>query len=135
MLIFRLIPRGLCRVRLEAAISSRISSSTALWNCLRPRGGNSAEGCHLAADNAHCVEKGQLVRILIGAQRGFVHEAADGEMGHEQAIELLPYQIRRLTAQDDLCSPQVSLELIERRLSGKGLARCADARPVSNPSP
>jgi hypothetical protein len=70
------------------------------------------------------VEEGQPVGILIGAQRGFVHETADGEMRHQQAIELLPYQIRGLTAQDDICSPQVSLEFIERGLSGKGLARC-----------
>ena len=91
---------------------------------MRPRGGNSAEGGHLAADNAHGVEKGQPVGILIGAQRGFMHETADGEMGHQQAIELLPHQIRRLAAEDDVRSPQVSLEFVECGLSGKGLARC-----------
>jgi hypothetical protein len=38
----------------------------ALW-------GDSAEGGHLAADDAHGVEEGTLVWILIGAQRRFVH--------------------------------------------------------------
>jgi hypothetical protein len=83
VLIFRLTPRGLRRLRLEAAGSSRISFSTALWNCLRSRGGDSPEGRHLAADNAHGVEKGQPVGIFIGVQRRFVHEPADGEMGHQ----------------------------------------------------
>jgi hypothetical protein len=55
------------------------------------------------------VEEGQPVRVLVGTQRGFMHETADGEMRHQQAIELLPYQIRRLTAQDDIRPPQVSL--------------------------
>jgi hypothetical protein len=53
-----------------------------------------------------------------------MHETADGKMRHQEAIELLSHQIRRLTAQDDLRSPQVSFEFIERGLSGKGLARC-----------
>ena len=85
-----------------------------LWNSLRPRGGNSAEGGHLAADNAHGMEKGQPVGILVGAQRRFVHEAADGEVRHQQAIKLLPHQIRFLAAQDDMRAPQVSLEFVER---------------------
>ncbi len=111
-------------MRLEAADSSRISSSTALWNSFRPRGGNGAEGGHLAADNAHGVEEGQSVGILIDTQRRFVHEAAHGEMCHQQTIELLPYQIRRFTAEHDMRAPQMSLEFVERGLSGKGLARC-----------
>ena len=64
-----------------------------------------------------------------------MHEASDGEMSHDQAIELLPHQIRSLTAQDDVCAAQMSFEFVERGLSGKGLARCADVRPVSSPSP
>ncbi len=70
------------------------------------------------------MEKGQPVGILVGAQGGFVHETADGEVRHQQTIELLPYQVRRLTAQDDTCAPQMRLEFVERGLSGKGLARC-----------
>jgi len=65
-----------------------------------------------------------MVRILVGGQGGFVHEATDGEVRHQQTIELLPYQVRRLAAQDDACAPQMSLEFVERGLSGKGLARC-----------
>jgi hypothetical protein len=44
-------------------------------------------------------------------------------MRHQQAVELLPYQIRRFTAQHDTRSSQMSLEFVERSLSGKGLAR------------
>ena len=48
------------------------------------------------------MEEGQPVGILIGAQGGFVHETTDGEMRHQEAIELLPYQIRRFTAEHDM---------------------------------
>ncbi|MCC6588645.1 MAG: hypothetical protein IT168_18260 [Bryobacterales bacterium] len=44
-------------------------------------------------------------------------------MRQQQTIKLLPHQVRRLAAQDDTRTPQVSLEFIERGLSGKGLAR------------
>jgi len=111
-------------LRLEAADSSRISSSTTLWNSFLPRGGNSAEGGHLAANNAHGVEEGQPVGILIGTQRRFVHQTAYGEMRHQQTIELLAYQIRRFTAEHDMRAPQMSLEFVKGGLSGKGLARC-----------
>ena len=43
-----------------------------------------------------------------------MHEAANGEVGHQQAIEFLPHQIRSLAAKDDMCAPQVSFEFIER---------------------
>jgi len=61
------------------------------------------------------MEEGQAVGILSGAQGGFVHETADGEMRQHQSIELLPYQIRRLTAQDDMRPPQMSLEFVEQQ--------------------
>ena len=71
----------------------------------------------------------------MSAERGFMHEASDGEAGHQQGIELLPHQIRSLAAQNNACSPQVSFEFVESSLSGKGLARCSDVRPVFSPSP
>jgi hypothetical protein len=43
---------------------------------------------------------------------------------HQQSVELLPHQVRRLTAQDDACASQMSFQFVERSLSGKGLARC-----------
>ena len=78
-----------------------------------PRG-NGAGGGHLAADNAHGVEEGQPVGILIATQRRFVHEAAPGEMRHQQTIELVPYQIRRFTVEHDMRAPQMSLGFVER---------------------
>jgi hypothetical protein len=60
------------------------------------------------------VEEGQPVGVLIGTQRRFVHEATHGKMGHQQTIELLPYQIRCFTAEHDMRAPQMSLEFVER---------------------
>jgi len=64
-----------------------------------------------------------------------MHQSAYGEVHHQQAIELLPDLVRRLTAEHDARSPQVSRQFVECSLSGKGLARYTDARPVSSPSP
>jgi hypothetical protein len=47
----------------------------------------------------------------------------------------LLHQFRSLAPQHDLGTPQMGLQLIQGRLSGKGLARCTDARAVSSPSP
>src|ERR1035437_4314387 len=113
LVILRLTPRMLRRWRLGTVDSSRISCRTALWNLFWSRGGNSAEDGQFAADNAYGVEKGQPVRILIPAQRGFVHEATDCEMRHQQTVELLSYQVRRLAPQNDARSPQMSLEFVE----------------------
>jgi len=70
------------------------------------------------------MEKGQPVWLLIGAQGGLVHQAANRKVRPEQAVELLPHQFRRLAAQNDLSPAQVRLQFIQCRLSGKGLARC-----------
>jgi hypothetical protein len=64
-----------------------------------------------------------------------VHQAADGIVGHEQASELLLHHFRRLAAQYNLSATQMGLELVQSGLPGKRLARCADASPVSSPSP
>jgi hypothetical protein len=65
------------RLRLEAASSSWISASTVLWNSFRPRGGNSAEGGHLAADNAHGVDKPKNSSCLIGLREEVVDTVRD----------------------------------------------------------
>ena len=67
LLILRFTPRGLRRPRLETTRSCKISASTALGNAGFARGGNSAVGCYLTADNADGVEKGQSVRIFMSA--------------------------------------------------------------------
>ena len=81
------------------------------------------------------MQEGEPVGVFFGFERRFMHQSADGEVRHQQAIEFLPDQIRRLAAQHDTRAPQVSLKFIECGLSGKGLARYTDARPVSSPSP
>ena len=54
-------------------------------------------------------------------------------MGHRQAIRLLPYQIRRLAAQDDPRSPRMSLAFVE---GGFDFASARDrAPPVRQPAP
>ena len=42
-----------------------------------------------------------------------MHQAADGEVGHQQAIELLAHQFRSLGAQLDLGAAQVCLQFVE----------------------
>src|ERR1019366_8196973 len=123
LLILRLTPRGLRRFRLDTTRSWRISSRTALWNFFFCRGGNSAVEVQLAPDHAHGMKEGKPVGILVRFERGLVHQTADGEVGHHEAIELLAHQIGSFAAQHDLGAAQMGLELVERSLSGKGLAR------------
>ena len=59
------------------------------------------------------MEEGEPVRIAIILQRRLMHQTADGEVGHHQAVELLPYQIGSFAAQHDLSPAQMSLEFIE----------------------
>ena len=48
------------------------------------------------------VQERQPVWVLVGLQRRFMHEAANGEVQHHQAEQFLANQLRRLAAQDDL---------------------------------
>ena len=80
------------------------------------RGGNSGRARHAALDNANGVNEGQPIRILVGFERRFVHQPAYRKMRHQQTIELLLDQFRRLTPQYDLRPAQMGLEFIERRL-------------------
>jgi len=43
-----------------------------------------------------------------------VHQAADGEVGHQESVEFLAYQIGRFAARHDPCVAQVGLEFVER---------------------
>jgi hypothetical protein len=49
-------------------------------------------------------------------QRCLVHQAAHGEVGQQQAPELLPDQLGGLAAQDDACAAQVRLQFGQRPL-------------------
>ena len=44
------------------------------------------------------MNKGKPVWVFVCLQGSFVHEAADGEVRHEQTKKLLLYQFRRLAA-------------------------------------
>ena len=70
------------------------------------------------------MEEGKAVRVFAGLQRRFVHQSTNGEVRHQQAEELLANQFRRLAAQDNLGAAQMRFQFVQRRLSGKGLARC-----------
>ena len=61
----------------------------------------------------HGVEERKPVGIFIGLQGGFVHQAANGKMRHQQTEELLPDQFRRLAAQHDLSAAQMGFQLVQ----------------------
>src|SRR5271170_7232464 len=105
LLILRFTPRGRRWPRLETTRSCRISSKTASWNAFLAGGGNSAIEGQLAAKHAHAVHKRNPIGVFPRLQSGLVHQAADGEVGEEQTVELLAHQIGGFAAQDDLRSP------------------------------
>src|ERR1022692_4829194 len=112
--ILRLPPRGLRRFRLDTTRSWRISSRTALWNFFFCRGGNSSIEVQLAPDHAYGMEEGEAIGIFVRLERGLVHQTADGEVGHHEAVEFLAHQIGGFAAQHDVSAAQMSLEFAER---------------------
>src|SRR6187402_310668 len=113
-LILRLTPRGLRRFRLETTRSWRISSSTASWKACLRRGGNSGEEGEFSTNDADGVQEGEPVGILVGFQRSLMHQAANGEVSHQESKEFLPNQIRCLAPQDDLGAAQMGFEFVQR---------------------
>src|ERR1039457_98529 len=111
--MLRLTPRGLRRLRLDTTRYSSISLRTALCNLLFFRGGNSAVDVQLAPNHAHGMKEPEPVRIFVSSQSGLVHQTANGEVSHHEAVELLAHQIGRFAAQHDLGAAQVGLEFIE----------------------
>jgi len=78
-------------------------------------GGNGACSRQLAADDPNGMKEGQAVGILTGLGGSFVHQAADGEVGHHQPVELLADEDRGfLPTQHDAGAAQMGLELVER---------------------
>ena len=55
------------------------------------------------------------VGIFVSLESGLMHQAADGEVGHHEAIKLLTHQIGGFAAQHDLGSAEVGLEFIEQQ--------------------
>ncbi len=60
------------------------------------------------------MEEGEPVGIFVRFERGLVHQAADGEVGHHEAVEFLAHQIGGFAAQHDVGTAQMSLEFVER---------------------
>ena len=52
------------------------------------------------------------MRVFIGLERGFVHQAAKRKVGEQEPVKFLPHQVRRFAAQDDLRSAPVGLEFV-----------------------
>ena len=47
------------------------------------------------------MEEREFVGVLVGLEGGFVHQSANGEVGHYEAVEFLANQVGGLAAQDD----------------------------------
>ena len=59
------------------------------------------------------MKEGKPVGIFVSLQRGFVHQTANGEVGHHETVELLAHQIGGFAAQHDMGAAQMGLEFIE----------------------
>ena len=113
LLILRLTPRGLRRLRLETTRSCRISSSTAHERLSSAEGGMAAKRGSLRRMTRTACRKESRSGSSSALQRGFVHQAANGEMRHHQPVEFLPHQVGGLAAQDDLGAAQVGLQFVQ----------------------
>src|ERR1035438_7579408 len=60
------------------------------------------------------MEEGEPVRIFIGLESGLMHQAADGEVSHQESVEFLTHQVGGFAAQHDPGTAQVGLEFVER---------------------
>ena len=60
------------------------------------------------------MQEREPVGVLVGFECGFVHQTANGEVSHHEAIEFLANQVGGLAAQDDLGAAQMGLEFVER---------------------
>ena len=71
-------------------------------------------GRHAPLHNPYGVDEGEPVGIFIGFQGGFMHQAADGVVRHQQTVEFLLNEFRCLTAQNNLSATQMRFELVQR---------------------
>ena len=55
----------------------------------------------------------EAVGVKVGFEGSFVHQAADGEMGHHQPVEFLAHQVRGAAAQHDSSAAQMGLHFVE----------------------
>src|ERR1700679_227559 len=116
LLILRLTPRLFRRCARGGRRSWRISSRMALCSAALFRGGKAAESGELPAHDPNGVDERESVWILVGSQRSLMHEAADGEVRHQQAVDFLSHQVGRLAPKDDPGAPKMGLKLAQDRL-------------------
>ena len=67
-----------------------------------------------SSDDAYGMQEREPIWVDIGLERGFVHEASDGKMGQQEAVEFLAHEFRGFAAQDDTRPAQVRLEFVQR---------------------
>jgi hypothetical protein len=61
-------------------------------------------------DDADGMNEGEPVWIFVCLQRRFVQQATNGEVRHQQAVELLFHEFGRLTPQHNLGAAQVGFQ-------------------------
>jgi hypothetical protein len=69
-----------------------------------------------APDHTNCMYERESVRVHVGFQRRFMHEATGRIVRHDETIELLADEIGCLAAQNDFGATQVSFQFVESRL-------------------
>ena len=79
------------------------------------------------------MQEGEAVGVLVGLEGGFVHQAANGEMCHQQPEHFLADQIGGLAAQHDFSAAQMGFEFVERGFLF--LSACDRAPPIRRPEP
>ena len=62
------------------------------------------------------MQEREPVGIFAGFEGGFMHQTADGVVGHKQTPELLFHQLRRFAAQHDLGTAQMRREFVQSGL-------------------
>jgi hypothetical protein len=113
LLILRFTPLGLRRLRLDTTSSSKISSSTFLWNTTLSTGGKGLKDREFPTYNTHCMDKRESVRIFVRFECRLMHQTSDGEMSHHEAIKLLTDKLWCLDTKDNSCSSQMGFQLIQ----------------------
>lgn len=68
----------------------------------------------MAAKDSDRMHKRQPIRIGLDLQRGFVHQAPNGEVRQEEAKTFLADEVGRFAPQDDLGPAQMRLQFVER---------------------
>ena len=86
-----------------------------------------------AVDDIEDVSEAQLAGVPVRFVGGQCHDCAHQVVGADRHPQFLFQHV--IAFDGHVMEPNGSLQGTQIELSGKGLARCADVRPVSSPSP